>query len=530
MSYDLPVRRSQSAGSAFTVATLPTLSQMVGEPIGMLAYTSDSGLYAWNGTTWVSVAANATLALGITPVAGGTPGNILYDNAGFVGELATTGSGNVVLATSPTLVTPVLGAASGTSLSLTSATGLTLNGSVLAKTNTLLFLPLSYYIAPTNTTGIIGSGGTGSISNATWSSGIATLTFTAITTAIPVNTVISVSGMSPSGYNTTYALVTASSTTTISYAVVSNPGAFSSGASAAITGGGNNYTPSSGAVYVEIVAIGGGGGGGGGALCLGTAGNGASGGGGAGAAGWGCYRFRASDISGPITIAVGAGGAGGTAASTITTVGGNGGNGTQTTFGSLFASGGGGFGQGGQLAAGCTGGGSGTGGHLRLNTANGTTGATLGNSGAAATGAFGTNATFAAGGAGGSSNSSGAAFGGGNGYFYQPSGGSAGGGILGGATPTANNGNSQAQFNWNQTATAGNSGTTNGSTQLAFLPYVSGNAGGGGYGAISGTSGNGGAGCNGSGGGGGGSSVNTVGTAGNGGKGGDGLVLVVEYF
>ena len=145
MSYDLPVRRSQAAGSAFTVATLPTLSQMVGEPIGMLAYTSDSGLYAWNGSIWVSVAANATLALGITPVVGGTPGYILYDNAGFVGELANTGTGNNVLATSPTLVTPVLGAASGTSLALTSATGLTLNGSVLSKTNTQLFIASGTY-------------------------------------------------------------------------------------------------------------------------------------------------------------------------------------------------------------------------------------------------------------------------------------------------------------------------------------------------------------------------------------------------
>ena len=121
MSYDLPVRRSQAAGSAFTVETLPTLSQMVGEPIGMLAYTVDGGLYAWNGTTWGAVAAGAALALGITPITGGTSGYVLYDNAGVVGELANTGTGNNVLATSPTLVTPVLGAASGTSLDLTGA-------------------------------------------------------------------------------------------------------------------------------------------------------------------------------------------------------------------------------------------------------------------------------------------------------------------------------------------------------------------------------------------------------------------------
>ena len=51
MSYDLPVKRSQQAGSAFTVATLPTATQMLAEPIGMLAYTTDGGLYAWNGTS-----------------------------------------------------------------------------------------------------------------------------------------------------------------------------------------------------------------------------------------------------------------------------------------------------------------------------------------------------------------------------------------------------------------------------------------------------------------------------------------------
>ena len=204
MSYDLPVRRSQSAGSAFTVATLPTLSQMVGEPIGMLAYTSDSGLYAWNGTTWVSVAANATLALGITPVAGGTPGNILYDNAGFVGELATTGSGNVVLATSPTLITPSLDVATGISLALSSATGLTLGGSQLQKTKALLFTTLSNLGITGASISVTGASGTGSV---------ATLTFSTVTTAIPVGTIISVSGMNPSGYNATYAIVTASSTT-----------------------------------------------------------------------------------------------------------------------------------------------------------------------------------------------------------------------------------------------------------------------------------------------------------------------------
>jgi hypothetical protein len=53
---------------------------------------------------------------------------VLYDNAGAVGELATTGSGSVVLATSPTLVTPALGTPSAAVL--TNATGLPLTSGV----------------------------------------------------------------------------------------------------------------------------------------------------------------------------------------------------------------------------------------------------------------------------------------------------------------------------------------------------------------------------------------------------------------
>jgi hypothetical protein len=131
MSYDLPVRRSQQAGSAFTVATLPTAVQMVGEPIGMLAYTTDGGLYGWNGTVWAAVGGGgggSGISVGVTSITGGTSGYVMYDNAGVVGELNTTGSGNVVLATSPTLVTPNLG--TPTALTLTSATGLPLTTGV----------------------------------------------------------------------------------------------------------------------------------------------------------------------------------------------------------------------------------------------------------------------------------------------------------------------------------------------------------------------------------------------------------------
>jgi len=94
MSYDLPVRRSQAAGSAFTVATLPTLSQMVGEPIGMLAYTTDSGLYAWTGSTWNPVSGGATIDIGLTPSVVGFQPNVhlskLNSSAGFTGSISGT--------------------------------------------------------------------------------------------------------------------------------------------------------------------------------------------------------------------------------------------------------------------------------------------------------------------------------------------------------------------------------------------------------------------------------------------------------
>lgn len=83
------------------------------------------------------------LTIGTTTIASGTTTRILYDNAGVLGEYTLTGSGTVVvMATSPTLVTPVLGVATATSLNgnifttgtytLTGQAGktLTFNGSI----------------------------------------------------------------------------------------------------------------------------------------------------------------------------------------------------------------------------------------------------------------------------------------------------------------------------------------------------------------------------------------------------------------
>ena len=73
--------------------------------------------------------------------------------------------------------------------------------------------------APANTFAVTGS---------SWSLGIATLVVSS-TIGLRVGEEIAVSGMTPSGYNATRGKITALTSTNVSYAVASNPGAFSAG-------------------------------------------------------------------------------------------------------------------------------------------------------------------------------------------------------------------------------------------------------------------------------------------------------------
>lgn len=86
---------------------------------GALCSTS-AGLVIYSATTNCFSASATSVTIGTTTVANGASGSVLYQNGasptGTIGEIATNGSGNVVLTTSAALVTPALGAATATSL------------------------------------------------------------------------------------------------------------------------------------------------------------------------------------------------------------------------------------------------------------------------------------------------------------------------------------------------------------------------------------------------------------------------------
>lgn len=83
---------------------------------GFLLKLNNSATSYMDGTgAWSTPAPGLTV--GTTAIASGTSGRVLYDNAGVLGEMTTSGSGTVLaLVTSPVLVTPTLGVATATRL------------------------------------------------------------------------------------------------------------------------------------------------------------------------------------------------------------------------------------------------------------------------------------------------------------------------------------------------------------------------------------------------------------------------------
>ncbi len=104
-------------GSDIQIGNTP----VVGGTANLCLYVTTANKVGQQGCAGLS-----SITIGTSTITSGTSGRVLYDNAGVVGEMTNTGTGTVnVLQNTPTLTTPVIGAATGTSLAVTAtlATG-----------------------------------------------------------------------------------------------------------------------------------------------------------------------------------------------------------------------------------------------------------------------------------------------------------------------------------------------------------------------------------------------------------------------
>ncbi len=92
-----------ASGSTFNGASALTVSYNTVGAAASNASTTVNGQTCTLGSSCTVTAAATSITVGTTTVSSGTTGYILYDNGGTLGDLATTGSGNVVQATSPSI-------------------------------------------------------------------------------------------------------------------------------------------------------------------------------------------------------------------------------------------------------------------------------------------------------------------------------------------------------------------------------------------------------------------------------------------
>ena len=103
---------TQAANTALVNATASSASPTAQS---MPSCSSSNHALIWTTSTGfgcATITASATsITVGSTTIASGSSGNVEYNNGGTLGELATTGSGNVVLSASPTLTGTIAAAA-----------------------------------------------------------------------------------------------------------------------------------------------------------------------------------------------------------------------------------------------------------------------------------------------------------------------------------------------------------------------------------------------------------------------------------
>ncbi len=215
--------------SAFAVGDVGDAYQITVHNQGAAATVSN---VAMTGASWTSGVATVTFAPMVSAPATGAIISVSgVDPAGYNGTFivtaATASSVSYALAVDPgtynaggMLTMPIVAAVTALPATL-SATAIYGGGWTCA--------------GAVSVTGITYGTTSRTVSGATWAStsgGRATVNFAAVQAAPPAGSSVTVAGISPSGYNGTFAVVS-STTTSVTYALTTNPGTFTSGGTVA---------------------------------------------------------------------------------------------------------------------------------------------------------------------------------------------------------------------------------------------------------------------------------------------------------
>lgn len=153
--------------------------------------TTVNGQTCTLGSTCTVTAAASSAAVGSTTVTGGSPGRVLFDNAGVLGEYPITGTGNVALSASPTFTGNITASTLNNTIFTTPASTATLtlgSAKIATISNTLTFAGTDGSTLNVGTGGTLGSNAFTSTAFAPLASPTFTGTPAAPTAAVDTNT------------------------------------------------------------------------------------------------------------------------------------------------------------------------------------------------------------------------------------------------------------------------------------------------------------------------------------------------------